>query len=226
VIILLAGVIGGLLGVAGVMGGGHSETAYRRFVEEGLATMPEIPFLESVGGWQQYGPKCVDLGASWVDVAVASRRGPRRASAGVLRLPGGPGGRGRALWDRRGLLLAAAQRRAGGEPGSGRLAGAEVDARVALSAVGLRADPSRQRALGASRERRPDSAISLRLGPASTARRRRASLCSMAPFPAHSWTAATRKPTRLPRSTGAYLLRDPGRQSLALMFQLPPRITR
>ncbi len=53
------------------------------------------------------------------------------------------------------------------------------------------------------------SAISLRLGPASAPRRRRTSLRSMAPFPAHSWTAATRKPARLPRAPGPLLIIRP-----------------
>src|SRR5271166_4851094 len=43
--------------------------------------------------------------------AIPATPGGETASAGVFRLPGGPGGRGRALclWDHRGELLAAAQ---------------------------------------------------------------------------------------------------------------------
>ena len=70
------------------------------------------------------------------------------------------------------------------------------------------------------------SAILLRPGPASAPLRRRPSLRSMAPFPAHSWTAATRKPRSPPRYSGASLLRYAGRQYLAKSLQLPPRITR
>ena len=40
------------------------------------------------------------------------------------------------------------------------------------------------------------------------------------------WAAATRKPRLLFRFSGAFLLRFAGRQFLALLFQLPPRITR
>jgi hypothetical protein len=42
------------------VGFGHPEAAYRRFVEEGLATMPEDPFREAVGGWLLGSPKFVD----------------------------------------------------------------------------------------------------------------------------------------------------------------------
>jgi hypothetical protein len=35
----------------GEIGGSHPEAAYQQFVAEGLATMPEDPFRESVGGW-------------------------------------------------------------------------------------------------------------------------------------------------------------------------------
>jgi len=42
------------------MGGSHPEAAYRRFVEKGLATMPEDPFREAVGGWLLGSPKFVD----------------------------------------------------------------------------------------------------------------------------------------------------------------------
>src|SRR5208282_794378 len=80
-------------------------------------------------------------GARRDHVAEASRHSPRRASAGVSRLPGGPGGRGRTPWDRPRELLAAAQRRV--EPGPGRLAGARVDAGDAPGVVrGFRSDPS------------------------------------------------------------------------------------
>ena len=44
----------------GEMGGNDAETAYRRFVEQGLATKPEDPFREAVGGWLLGGPKLVD----------------------------------------------------------------------------------------------------------------------------------------------------------------------
>jgi len=40
------------------------------------------------------------------------------------------------------------------------------------------------------------------------------------------WAAAKRKPRLLFRFSGAFLLRFAGRQFLALLFQLPPRITR
>ena len=61
--------------------------------------MLEDPFREAVDGWLLGSPKFVDR-VAW----MTSPRHPdavRRASAGGLRLPGGPGGRGRALWDRR-----------------------------------------------------------------------------------------------------------------------------
>jgi hypothetical protein len=44
----------------GEMGGSQPEAAYRRFVEKGLATMPEDPFREAVGGWRLGSRKFVD----------------------------------------------------------------------------------------------------------------------------------------------------------------------
>ena len=107
----------------GEMGGSQTEASYRRFVEAGLAIMPEDPCREAAGGWLLGSPKFVKR-LRRDDHAEVSRRGPRRASPGVLRLPGGPRDRGRALWDRRRSLLAAAQRRS--EPGSGCLAAREL----------------------------------------------------------------------------------------------------
>jgi len=44
----------------GEMGGSQVETAYRRFVEQGPATMPEDPFREAVGGWLLGGSNFVE----------------------------------------------------------------------------------------------------------------------------------------------------------------------
>jgi hypothetical protein len=41
------------------MGGSQPEAAYRRFVEAGLAKMPEDPFRDAVGGWLLGSPKFV-----------------------------------------------------------------------------------------------------------------------------------------------------------------------
>jgi hypothetical protein len=43
----------------GEVGGRKPEAAYRRFVEEGLAIMPENPFRDAAGGWLPGGPKFV-----------------------------------------------------------------------------------------------------------------------------------------------------------------------
>jgi hypothetical protein len=68
----------------GEMVGSRPETAFRRFVEEGLATMPENPFREAVGGWLLGIPKFVDQ----VRVKILpARPGPRSSHPTVYRTP-------------------------------------------------------------------------------------------------------------------------------------------
>ncbi len=77
------------------MGGSHPEAAYRRFVEKGLATMPEDPFREAVGGWLLGSPKFVDR----VRAGMTSPRHPDAVPA-ARRLAG---------YDYRAVLAAVAE---------------------------------------------------------------------------------------------------------------------
>ncbi len=77
------------------MGSSHPEAAYRRFVEEGLTTMPEDPFREAVGGWLLGSPKFVDR----VRAGMTSPRQPDAVPA-ACRL---------ACYDYRAVLAAVAE---------------------------------------------------------------------------------------------------------------------
>jgi len=79
----------------GEMGGSHPEAAYRRFIAEGLATMPEDPFREAVGGWLLGSPKFVER----VRAGMTSPRNPAAVPA-ARRLAG---------YDYRAVLAAVAE---------------------------------------------------------------------------------------------------------------------
>jgi hypothetical protein len=152
--------------------------------------MPEDPFREAVGGWLLGSPKFVDRVRAGMTLPSLPDAIPAVRRLGCYSCQAVQA----AVAEHYGIAADSFSRQRS-DSVSDRLAGEGVDARDASGAVGgFRADLAGLRAQPVSPARRSCSAISLRFGPASAPRRRRASLRSMVRCRAHSWTAATRKP--------------------------------